>query len=168
MTIFNKQLVSLYRILDANWPWLKMDPKLCIYVSEKPQMLARWAPNLKDKLVRGHFTRCRGVIEPRQILGTFPCGHCNICQYMIADKGFMDPQRGKCFTLRHFIYCKTRNVIYALICLCNRIYVGQTFQELRKRMRLHLSNVGLASQCTSCGRRDMGEWDGGWFYFYFT
>ncbi|KAM4031888.1 elongation factor 1-alpha, somatic form-like [Anomaloglossus baeobatrachus] len=47
--------------------------------------------------------------------------------------------------LKAYINCKTRNVIYALICPCNKLYVGQTSQELRKRAQKHLSTINLAA-----------------------
>ena len=34
--------------------------------------------------------------------------------------------------------CKTKNVIYSIICAkCKKFYIGQTKNELRKRMTLH-------------------------------
>lgn len=38
----------------------------------------------------------------------------------------------------------THNVVYALICPYNKVYVGQTSQEIRKRVQRHFSNLHLA------------------------
>ncbi|XP_069618482.1 uncharacterized protein [Ranitomeya imitator] len=43
-----------------------------------------------------------------------------------------------------YFNCRSRNLVYALICGCDKIYVGQTTQELRRRAQQHLSNIAMA------------------------
>lgn len=38
----------------------------------------------------------------------------------------------------------TSNVVYGIECPCRKIYVGQTSQELRRRIQQHFSNISLA------------------------
>ncbi|XP_073403066.1 olfactory receptor 11L1-like [Dendrobates tinctorius] len=45
-----------------------------------------------------------------------------------------------------YFNCKTRFVIYALVCPCPKVYVGQTTQELRRRMQQHFSNITTAKK----------------------
>ncbi|XP_073407501.1 uncharacterized protein [Dendrobates tinctorius] len=55
-----------------------------------------------------------------------------------------------------YFNCRSRNMVYALVCGCKKFYVGQTTQELRRRTQQHLSNImtaradrGPGSPCTS-------------------
>ncbi|XP_069615772.1 uncharacterized protein [Ranitomeya imitator] len=47
---------------------------------------------------------------------------------------------------REYFNCRSRNLVYAIFCGCPKIYVGQTSQELRRRMQQHLSNIATASR----------------------
>ncbi|XP_077112541.1 uncharacterized protein LOC143767905 [Ranitomeya variabilis] len=47
---------------------------------------------------------------------------------------------------RAYFNCKTKNLVYALICPCLKVYVGQTTQELRKRIQQHFSNITTAKR----------------------
>ncbi|XP_069616227.1 uncharacterized protein [Ranitomeya imitator] len=48
--------------------------------------------------------------------------------------------------IKAFFNCKSRNLVYALVCPCPKIYVGQTTQELRRRIQQHFSNITTASK----------------------
>ncbi|XP_069601617.1 uncharacterized protein [Ranitomeya imitator] len=47
---------------------------------------------------------------------------------------------------REFFTCRSRNLVYAIFCDCPKIYVGQTTQEIRRRMQQHLSNISTAQR----------------------
>ncbi|XP_069598891.1 uncharacterized protein [Ranitomeya imitator] len=47
---------------------------------------------------------------------------------------------------REYFNCRSRNLVYAILCGCPKIYVGQTSQELKRRMQQHLSNIAMASR----------------------
>lgn len=136
---FNNQWGEVYRLFKSNWHLLFQDSRISNYITDKPQIVARRVPYLKDKLVESHFRRQKSGDPRKRIVGTYAYGHCNICQWMIGKEVFGYPQNGKVFKLRNFINCRTRNVVYALICPCNKIYVGQTTQEIRKRVQRHFS-----------------------------
>lgn len=55
ITKYNNQWSELYRVLKSSWHILLSDSKLANYVPNNPQMVARRAPNIKDKLVQSHF-----------------------------------------------------------------------------------------------------------------
>lgn len=55
ITQYNNQWSDLYQVLNQNWHMLTMDPRLSVHVTSKPQLVARRAPNIKDKLVQSHF-----------------------------------------------------------------------------------------------------------------
>ncbi|XP_077105060.1 uncharacterized protein LOC143759233 isoform X2 [Ranitomeya variabilis] len=47
---------------------------------------------------------------------------------------------------------RSRNLVYAILCDCPKLYVGQTSQELRKRCQQHLSNISLAKRDREKGK----------------
>ncbi|XP_077137278.1 uncharacterized protein LOC143799794 [Ranitomeya variabilis] len=51
-----------------------------------------------------------------------------------------------------YFNCKSRNLVYALICPCRKVYVGQTTQELRKRIQQHFSNISMAKADKAKGK----------------
>lgn len=142
ITRFNNQWDELRGVYNKNWHILTVDPKIALYIADKPNLVARRAPNLRDKLSRSHFSR--QTQKKATHVGTYPCGRCNICEFMLSDKTFIHPETQEVQSLKHFINCRTSNVIYGIICPCQKIYVGQTSQELRKRIQQHFSNISLA------------------------
>ncbi|XP_040266912.1 uncharacterized protein LOC120981438 [Bufo bufo] len=142
---YNNQWSALYKILESHWFLLTSDHRLIPHMDEKPKIIARKAPSLKDKLVCSHFQRpTRGLNRGIKLKGTHPCGQCNVCPYMLGKDNFMNGEEH--IRLKHYINCRTRNVVYGIICPCRQIYVGQTSQELRKRIQQHMSNINLAAR----------------------
>lgn len=43
-------------------------------------------------------------------------------------------------------------MVYAITCACPKVYVGQTTQEIRKRIQRHLSDISLAKRDASQGK----------------
>ena len=59
------------------------------------------------------------------------------CSIIIEGQSFTFCN-GKTFKVKHDMNCDTKKVIYALICEnCDKFYIGQTKNELRKRITLH-------------------------------
>lgn len=137
ITRYNNQGTELYGVFNTNWHLLIHDPKISVYISDKPQLVARQVLNLKDKFIES---------KKKIISRTFPCRWCNICQYTLAGDTFNNPQTRESYTLKHYIHCRTANVVYAFNCPCHKVYMRQTIQELRKRIQRHLSNISLAGQ----------------------
>ncbi|XP_071983474.1 uncharacterized protein [Engystomops pustulosus] len=150
ITTYNNQWQDIYRILGRNWNILLTEPKLESYIDATPTITSRKARNLKDILVKSHFKRQGDSTGGKKLTGSFACGNCNICQYMLPSNEFEDPIDGKRHHLKHYINCRTRNVVYAITCSCPKVYIGQTSQELRKRIQKHLSTISTA-------RRDIGK-----------
>ncbi|CAJ0968772.1 unnamed protein product [Ranitomeya imitator] len=154
ITDFNSSWKQVSDILSKHWQILRVDMQTAEITSERPLMTARRAPNLRDLLTRSHFNRPttrlnRGVI----LKGSFPCGDCNICPHMVVTRDFfVHPTRSSRHPLKTYINCKSRDVIYALICPCKMLYVGQTSQELRKRVQKHISTIHLAASDSRKGK----------------
>lgn len=107
---------------------------------------------MRDRLVRSHFCRPTESLGRGRLLGSFPCGNCTVCQYMTPANRQLGLEGKPDVKLFHYINCKTRWVIYALICPCQQVYIGQTTQELRKRIQKHLSTIALASRDARDGK----------------
>ncbi|XP_077148180.1 uncharacterized protein LOC143808889 isoform X2 [Ranitomeya variabilis] len=154
ITDYNSGWTQVSSILSKHWQILRIDPQTADITSERPLMVARRAPNLRDLLTKSHFQRPttrlnRGVV----LRGSFPCGDCNICPHMAVTRdAFIHPIRLSRHSLKAYINCKSRNVIYALICPCKLLYVGQTSQELRKRVQKHISTIHLAASDSRKGK----------------
>ncbi|XP_069605856.1 uncharacterized protein [Ranitomeya imitator] len=63
------------------------------------------------------------------------------------ERGY--PQK---ISTKAYFNCKSRNLVYALICPCRKVYVGQTTQELRKRIQQHFSNISMAKTDKAKGK----------------
>lgn len=66
---------------------------------------------------------------------------------------FQNPGDGRNFPLKHYVNCKTVNVMYGLICTCPCLYIGQTSQQLKKRVQKHLSTLALAPRDRSLKKK---------------
>jgi ribosomal protein L31 len=59
------------------------------------------------------------------------------CPSLIEGTSFTF-KNGRTFTVMQDISCKTKNLVYAIICSnCGEFYVGETKTELRTRMTVH-------------------------------
>jgi hypothetical protein len=59
------------------------------------------------------------------------------CPSLIEGTSFTF-KNGRTFTVVQDILCKTKNLVYAIICSnCGEFYVGETKTELRTRMTVH-------------------------------
>ncbi|CAJ0964297.1 unnamed protein product [Ranitomeya imitator] len=147
VTDYNNSWHQVTTIINRHWSILRTDSQTAEVTSDRPLLAMRRAPNLRDLLTQSHFTRPtvrlnRGL----NLKGSFPCGDCNVCSFMIPTRNiFFNPVDSSTHRLKHYINCKTRDVIYVIICPCGKPYVGQTSQELRKRIQKHMSTIHLAA-----------------------
>ncbi|XP_072010910.1 uncharacterized protein [Engystomops pustulosus] len=147
VTTYNNQWGAVKKILDNNWNILMAETRLKTHIAQRPRLIAKRATNLKDNLMRSHFQRTKTSLNcGTRITGSYACGECMICPLMRPTKQVTNPKSNKIFTLHNYINCKSQNVIYGLICPCEKIYVGQTTQQLRKRVQQHLSSIRNATK----------------------
>lgn len=123
-------------------------------IPEAPILTVKRASNLQGHLMKSHFTRpTRHLGTGQKMKGLYPCGECNICQFMTPMTIFTHPKTGTTYTLYNYVNCKSKYVIYWMIGPCSRIYIGQISQELHKRIHKHLSSITLADRDTSQGKK---------------
>jgi len=93
----------------------------------------RQPKNLKRQLCFSKFESSNNTTGVSKC-NTPRCGTCNI---IIEGKSFTF-KNGFRFEIRTDMTCKSRNVIYAVICKrCSEFYIGQTGCELRQRVTVH-------------------------------
>lgn len=80
------------------------------------------------------------------VTGSFPCGGCTFCQYLPKKKSFTNPPDGKQYTIKQFFNCKTSGIVYGASCTCEKIYIGKTTQEFRRRISKHLSAIRTGAE----------------------
>ncbi|XP_077123364.1 uncharacterized protein LOC143777159 [Ranitomeya variabilis] len=147
ITTFNNQWSDVRDILSNNWAILANDKKILPFISKSPNMVARRAKNLRDNLCHSHYQRPPTKLNRgTKTFGSYPCGRCNICQFMTAQDGYSISVLSFQIRPKEFFTCRSRNIVDAIFCGCPKIYVGQTTQELRRRMQQHLSSISTASK----------------------
>ena len=66
---------------------------------------------------------------------------CDLDDYIIRGSTVTSAS-GSVHSLKHYVNCNTKNVIYAITCtLCRKQYVGQTITKLRERLNQHTSSI---------------------------
>ena len=76
---------------------------------------------------------------------------CSICPYVLETKSVKGP--GFNWTIRGSVNCKTKNIVYMIICnkdKCKMQYIGETNLKLRKRILQHRGYIqnNMLSQAT--------------------
>ena len=95
----------------------------------------RQPKNLKRLLCKSRFDESDRTVN----VGVTKCGkpRCATCSNIIECKNYTF-KNGSKIEIRSEMNCNSKNVIYAVICNgCNDFYIGQTGNELRKRMTVH-------------------------------
>ncbi|CAJ0941415.1 unnamed protein product [Ranitomeya imitator] len=148
ITTYNSQWVGFREIIDKYWPILLSDPTLKKCLPSKPLITARKCKNLKDLLVHSHYEsqdkRNQTWLETK---GCFPCGHCKGCANVLKSKEFINASGNRMYSIRHFITCSTKGVVYSAQCPCGKLYIGLTTRELRIRVREHVRDIDKAKTC---------------------
>lgn len=62
------------------------------------------------------------------------------------NKWISESTNGSKIKLKNVIYCRTSNGVHTITCACDKIYVGQTTQEVRKRIQWHRFDISLAKR----------------------
>lgn len=141
---FGTQWEEVQVIVTKHWHILTRSPQVASIVGPRPQMVAKRARNLADKLVRFEFPRStpqNWLIGLPQMKGIFPCGRCHICKFVNRTGVFTDADRQKTYQIKQFINCNTTRVLFILECRCHKFYVGKTKQPLKVHIGEHLLSI---------------------------
>jgi len=133
---YHPAIHKVHKVLTENWKILKDDPEMGYLFPSLPLLSLRKGKSLKDILV--HSTLEKSV----EIGGTFPCNRrrCNTCSHTNNTTNITGPNGS--YTIRSSFNCTTKNVVYAISCLCcGMIYIGETLRRLGDRFREHLRDI---------------------------
>ncbi|XP_041424947.1 uncharacterized protein LOC121395456 isoform X1 [Xenopus laevis] len=142
ITTYNSNSKKINQIINKHWSVLKEDTVLDTVLQDTVSVCYRRSPNLKDLLSRSHF---QTPSRPNIIKGCFPCRNCNMCDHMIKSTKFSDRFNIN-HTIKDYINCRTKGVIYVLECPCKKQYVGMTTQMLKLRIQQHCSSIRNADK----------------------
>lgn len=143
---YNLQSKEVEKIINKYWDVLKQDVHLRDTLPNKPNIVYKRAPSLRDKLVHN-------VVEPPlsrpkmfwDLKGFYGCGRCYTCIRVPTNtkrvKEFQHPHTNHIYTIRDFISCNTVGVVYAVKCPCDFLYIGRTTRALKDRMEEHVRNI---------------------------
>lgn len=128
LTPYSLNLKQVRDIIYKNLPILTSNESLRCAMEQGMRVVSRKNKTLGDVLAPSLYSsnpRHKRWLDTR---GFFGCGgsRCN-AQY----------------SLWHYINCKRKMVAYCLICTFPKLYVGQTTQELGKRVQKHMSSIGM-------------------------
>lgn len=77
----------------------------------------------------------------RKTVGSYRCGNCKACTYMLNTKEFSSPATGIEYHIRDFCNCRSKGVVYMARCECPLIYVRKTIRELRRLVLEHIGDI---------------------------
>jgi len=138
---YNPSLPNIGKIINKYWDLLKLSCKASVKSlhESKPTLAYKRPKNLKDYLInsklektlykKGSSTKCN---RPR-------CSHCS---FINENTSFNSNNTKETFNMRCDTNCATSNVIYLITCKkCGIQYIGQTSQQISKRMNQHRSDI---------------------------
>ena len=105
--------------------------------------------NLKRLLTSSVFSSTP-IVEDSAKIKHCTDKRCQLCteDYLnfLADKIF-SPAGRLLFTIKYNFTCKSKNILYYMVCaICGEDYVGQT-RDFRKRMNNHKSDIRWYAHC---------------------
>ena len=141
---FDPRLPDLSNITQKHWRSMNnMDPYLAEVFKEPPLIAYRRPANIKDKIVRAKLARPTSY-PARRITGMKKCGKpfCGLCPY-IKEGNTVKHKKGV-WQITSEVNCDSTNVCYIIKCNkdnCQEYYIGETGNELRKRITQHRGYV---------------------------
>lgn len=134
VTTHNPNNTNMFSTFKIHEPILRKSKKMNnILNKNKIINCKRQGKNLKRQLCQSKFD----VIIPNFTVSKCGVSRCATCRIIHEGESFKF-NNGKTFSVKNNINCRSKNVIYSLICnKCGDFYVGRTTCELRTRMTVH-------------------------------
>lgn len=127
----NTNLISIVRLHDSI---LRQSEKMSkVLESKRIVNCKRQSKNLRQYLCMSKFD----IIQEQYSVRKCAVSRCATCYTIVEGQSFTF-KNGKTFTVKHSMSCKSKYVVYSIICEhCGDFYIGQTSCELRIRMTVH-------------------------------
>ena len=145
---YHPALSNLSNIVREHWTTIQKHPELCTIFTEPPIMAFRKPKSLKDILVRAD-------ISPRYAYNG-QCQKCDsrrciTCKNIQCIHKFSSTHTGEEFIIYCNANCNTENIICLLECaICGLQYIGETKQQLSKRLNDHRSDTNCKPDLSLC------------------
>ncbi|XP_069488404.1 uncharacterized protein [Ambystoma mexicanum] len=133
-------------ILKKHWHILHLDSDLISYITDRPSIIFTKAKTLR-KILSPSFLKPDPIGQANWLTtstkpaGFYKCGTCNFCHHALAPTKIFSCHNGLQTKIFDFINCRTKFVIYGILCVCQKMYIGSTIREVRFRIREHLNNL---------------------------
>ena len=131
-------LGSVPAILKKHYPILTNDTKTSVIFQSQPMVAYRRPKCIKNFVVKNKSKS----LEKEAPKTTKKCGKCKLCPQIRMTETITNPQNNITIEIKDGGTCRSKGVIYAAICKkCNKIYVGQTGEELKDRFSKHRYDI---------------------------
>lgn len=146
ITNFSCQHSKVKHIMTRHWHILKNDRVLESILPDKPQVVFRGVPSLKDRLAPN-------ILNPptnrpnffSELTGYYQCRRFQVCSLNRCrtrrNISFTSTCTSKTFSIEPFITCFTVGVVYMFQCLCGLQYVGRIKRPLQVCLNEHINNI---------------------------
>ena len=138
---FNTSLPNIGDTINKYWDLLKLSNNNSVKQlhSYKPIMAYSRPKNIKDVLTRSKFSLSDDHVFSSKKCNRRRCSHC--CN-IVTDSSFTSYITDDKFNVRCNTDCSSKDVIYIITCKkCNIQYVGETKQNVSKRMNSHRFDI---------------------------
>ena len=140
VTTYNPRNPDIFPVIQTNLPILGKDKKMGdILANAKIIKSNRQPKNLKQILTKAKFEDDTRDEAPKVL----KCKNtkCGICKNIIEGESFTF-KNGPTFKVKTNMSCTSKNLLYVMRCEgCGEDYIGQTGNELRKRMTVHRQQI---------------------------
>ena len=163
VTTFNPRDFNVFKFMKQIENNLHESEKMNKVLSKKKIINSKRQPkNLKRILTNSRFD----FTEVGPSVQRCSDKRCRTCPSLIEGNSITFIN-GKHFTVRQSISCKTRNVIYSLICKkCKQFYVGETKTELKTRMTVHRQQTNHEDLTIIRANEHFAHCSGGQFHIF--
>lgn len=145
--VYEGHNTEILTILRRYWPILLADKDLYEVLNEYPTLTYRRGQNLREHLVHSLYQEEKKDMWLRStIKGSFPCGNCKFCSFLLKIKEFKVPGMEKKIEIRQLFNFRSKDIVYVASCTCPKLYVGKTRQEFRHRISKHISTVNCREE----------------------
>lgn len=161
---YNREHDTIRKIILKNWNILQRNPLLSPMQNRKPQIIFRKARAVRNFIAPSKIPfniptknrffplakRCFRCSKPR----------CKSCDHILRKKTSFQNAQNKEYNISEFITCATTYVVYALICPCDKSYVGRTMRSLWERFDENRRSIKKSSSSLSVANHFRSEHSG--------
>ena len=145
---YHPALSNLSNIVREHWTTIQKHPELCTIFTEPPVLAFRKPKSLKDILVRADISQRSAYNGQCQKCDS---RRCMTCKNIQCIHKFSSTHTGEEFIIYCNANCNTENIICLLECaICGLQYIGETKQQLSKRLNDHRSDTNCKPDLSLC------------------